>query len=246
MKPLYFISDLHLGARGDEARRRRFTEFLAEVRDHAAGLFILGDLFEFGFEYRSGLIERNRAIAEELAQVQRSGVRVVLVRGNHDCWLRSRFQETYGIELLDSPVELVLDGRRVLLSHGDELDRSFKTRVTGALFRSPVANWLFALLPERFGSWLADRIAAASRTSGIKPELVMTLRSFARERLEHGFDCAVLGHVHVPALERVGRGSYLNTGDWITHFTYGIMDDQGLELRHFGSEGQTATQAVAT
>jgi UDP-2,3-diacylglucosamine hydrolase len=239
LKPFYFVSDLHLGTRGDEARRERFTAFLAGIRDRAAGLFILGDLFEFGFEYRSGLIERNRAIAEELAQVVKSGVRVALVRGNHDCWLRARFQETYGIELLNSPVELVLAGRRVLLSHGDELDRSFKTRVTSALFRSRVACWLFSLLPERLGLKLASMIAGLSRASGIKPKLVKSLRFFAGEQLQRGFDCVMLGHVHVPALEQVGAGSYLNTGDWITHFTYGVMDAQGLELRDFRLEEQT-------
>jgi UDP-2,3-diacylglucosamine hydrolase len=236
LKPFYFVSDLHLGTRGDEARRERFLAFLAGIRGHAAGLFILGDLFEFGFEHRHGLIERNRAIAEELAQVVKSGVRVALVRGNHDCWLRAGFQETYGIELLDSPVELALAGQRVLLSHGDELDRSFKTRVTGALFRSRVASRLFALLPERLGSRLAEGIAGASRASGIKPELVKTLRAFAHEQLQRGFDCVVLGHVHVPGLERVGAKSYLNTGDWITHFTYGVLESSGLRLERMTNQ----------
>jgi UDP-2,3-diacylglucosamine hydrolase len=231
LKPLYFVSDLHLGTRGDEARRGRFLAFLAEVRDRAAGLFIVGDLFDFGFEYRSGLIERNRAIAEELAQLAKSGVRVALVRGNHDCWLQARFQETYGIELLDSPVELVLAGRRTLLSHGDELDRSFKTRVTRALFRSRLASRLFSLLPESLGTRLAGATAAVSRASGIKPELAETLRAFAGAQLRHGFGCVVLGHVHVPALEQVGAGYYLNLGDWMTHFTYGVMDAQGVELK---------------
>lgn len=244
MKPLYFVSDLHLGTRGDEARRERFEAFLAGIRDHAAGLFILGDLFEFGFEYRHGLTERNRIIAEELGRMAKSGVRVALVRGNHDCWLRARFQEAYGIELLDSPVELELDGRRALLSHGDELDRSFRTRLTSALFRSPVASWLFSLLPERFGSWLAGLVAGVSRTSGIKPELVLALKGFAREQLEHGFDCVVLGHVHAPCLERAGVGSYLNTGDWITHFTYGTLDDEGLALRHYDSGGRAASETT--
>ncbi len=246
MKPLYFVSDLHLGTRGDEARRVRFSAFLAGIRDHADGLFILGDLFELGFEYRHGLTKRNRAIAEELAQVVKSGVRVALVRGNHDCWLRARFQETYGIELLDSPVELVLAGRRVLLSHGDELDRSFKTRVTSVLFRSRAANWLFALLPERLGSRLAGVIAGMSRASGIKPELVKALRVFASEQLQRGFDCVVLGHVHAPNLERAGAGSYLNTGDWITHFTYGVMDAEGLELRSFRPEEPTLPGTAGT
>lgn len=246
MKPLYFVSDLHLGTRGDESRRERFLAFLTGIRDRASGLFILGDLFEFGFEYRHGLTARNRAIAEELARVAKSGVRVALVRGNHDCWLRERFSRAYGIELLDSPSELELEGRRVLLSHGDELDRSFKTRVTSALFRSRVANSLFELLPERLGSRLAGVIAGMSRASRIKPKLVKALSDFARERLQNAFDCVILGHVHVPTCERVGPGTYLNTGDWITHFTYGVMDEQGLALRRFPTGEPARPEAAKT
>lgn len=230
MKPLFFVSDLHLGTRGDEQRQARFSAFLSRLRDRASGLFILGDLFEFGFEYRGELVARNRAVAEELASLARAGVRVALVRGNHDHWLSARFEQTYGIELLDSPFELVLAGKRVLLAHGDELDRSRRTRWTSALFRSRNATRLYSLLPERLGLWLAGRIAEVSRAGGIKPALITALRAYAEERLRQGFDLVVLGHVHVPVQERLGSGWYLNTGDWLSNYACGVLDDAGPRL----------------
>ena len=244
MKPLYFVSDLHLGTRGDEERRARFSSFLTRTRELASGLFILGDLFEFGFEYRGELIARNRAVADELAALVRAGVRVALVKGNHDCWLSARFQQTYGVELLDSPAELTLAGRRVLLAHGDELDRSRRTRWTSALFRSRIATRLYSLLPERLGLALAGMIARMSRSGGIKPALIRAGRGYAEAKLREGYDLVVMGHVHVPACERFGAGWYVNTGDWIKHFTYGTMDAQGVELVHFGSREVTGLETA--
>jgi len=212
--------------------------FLEGIRQNAASLYILGDLFEFGFEYRHGLLEPNRTLAQELSGLARSGVRVALVRGNHDCWLRDRFQRTYGIELFDSPVEMTLEGKRMLLAHGDELDRSLKTRVTRALFRSPVTSGLYSLLPEQLGARLAGRVARVSRAAGIRPELITTLREYAREKRAHGFEYVVIGHVHEPTLERIGAGYYLNCGDWITHFTYGVLDDSGLRLEAYARDDE--------
>ena len=235
MKPLYFVSDLHLGTRGDETRRARFSAFLSRIRDQAAGLFVLGDLFEFGFEYRGELIARNRAVAEELAALSRAGVRVALVKGNHDCWLSARFEQTYGVELLNSPSELTLGGRRVLLAHGDELDRSRRTRWTSALFRSRTATRLYSLLPERLGLALAGKIAGVSRTGGIKPVLVRALRGYAGQKLREGVDLVIMGHVHVPVQERFAAGTYLNTGDWLSNYIDGVLDDAGPRLETAGA-----------
>ena len=233
MKAHYFVADLHLGARGDVERRTRFSEFLTSIRDKAASLFIVGDLFEFGYEYRRGISAQNQAVASELAQLARTGIRIVLIKGNHDCWLTSRFEHSYGIELRESPWETSLEGRRALFVHGDKLDRFLKTRLTNTVFRNRVATRLFRFLPQTTGDALALLIADISRVRVPNPILIRQQQEYAQARLGAGFDMVVLAHVHQPALVPLNSGFLLNPGDWITHFSYGVLDSSGLRLETF-------------
>ena len=237
MKPHYFVSDLHLGARGDAERRQRFYSFLDTIQNHAASLFIVGDLFEFGFEFRGRLLGRNVEIAERLRQLALAGVRVALIPGNHDCWLGEAFHRQYRVEVLDSPTTLELEGKRLYLSHGDELDSSFSTRVTRALFRSRSATRAYSWLPEWLGARLAVLVAGASRARGKKPWLVERLGQFAEAKLQSGCDLVVLAHVHVEQLSEFAAGQYLNPGDWLTLFSYGVLEDGKLRLEHFARRG---------
>jgi UDP-2,3-diacylglucosamine hydrolase len=228
-----FISDLHLGSRGDGDRRARFFQFLNVIRGRTSSLFIVGDLFEFGFEFRGRTLQRNIPIAEQLAEVVRAGVKVVLVKGNHDSWLGKSLHESYGIELMEQPAVVELDGRKVHMIHGDAIDPSFLTRLTRRLFQSRRATALYSLLPERIGVRLAGMVARMSRARGERPSLMLCLERYAGEQLTSGCDIVVAGHVHRPLLKRIGSGWYLNTGDWIRHFSYAVLDKTGLRLETF-------------
>jgi UDP-2,3-diacylglucosamine hydrolase len=233
LKPVFFVSDLHLGAGEDAERRARFFRFLDWIREQAAGLYILGDLFEFGFEYRQGLIEPNARIAVEVAALAKSGVPVTLIRGNHDYWLRAHFKSQYGITVGAPPLVREIGGRRFYLAHGDELDRSWENQFSRALFHSPFATFLYSLLPTRFGTRIAGYIARAARQGDESRELSGVLELFARRQVQSGFDVVILGHVHKPVLKQLGPGWYLNTGDWLRHFSYGVYEDGKLRLEYF-------------
>lgn len=235
MKPLYFVSDLHLGREGDAERRTRFFRFLARIREQAGALYILGDLFEFGFEYRNGLLEENARIAQELSSLSAAGVKVSLIKGNHDCWLGPRFAQDYGIELHDSPLVTVVEGRKCYLAHGDELDPSLRNQLSRRLFRSRAATLLYSILPRRFGASLAGYLAGISRETGYREELSQILESFAADRIGEGYDIVVLAHVHLTRLKPIGAGWYLNPGDWLSSSSYGRWDDSGLRLGAFDS-----------
>jgi UDP-2,3-diacylglucosamine hydrolase len=233
LKPLYFVSDLHLGTSGDEERRARFFRFLGQIRDRASGLFILGDLFEFGFEYRQGLTRPNVEIAAEIAKLVTAGLEVTLIKGNHDCWLSPGLEYEYGIEVVDSPCVVELGGRKLYLAHGDEFDRSLKNQLSRRLFHSRVATWFYSWLPEKSGAALANWISDAGRQPGGNPILAERLERVAAERLQSGFDIVAMAHIHRPELKPMGAGWYLNTGDWMTHFSYGVLDDAGLRLESY-------------
>jgi UDP-2,3-diacylglucosamine hydrolase len=239
----YFVADLHLGAKGDEERRAQFYDFLQNIRGQAASLFIVGDLFEFGFEYRQGIGAANSKVAARLAGLVKDGTRVVLVKGNHDCWLGERFREEYGVEVHESPYRLELTERRAYLAHGDELDPSFKNQLFRRLFRSRLATRLFGLLPEPVGRFLALRVAGLSRVHEPDPELVRRFAEFASCRVAQGDELVVLAHVHKPDLRRYGSSTYLNPGDWITHFSFGVLDDAGVRLDAWSGRASPARPA---
>ncbi|MEO0107993.1 MAG: UDP-2,3-diacylglucosamine diphosphatase, partial [candidate division WOR-3 bacterium] len=207
--------------------------FLEQLRGQAASLFIVGDLFEFGFEYRRENPDPDAEVVARLRDLAQSGVRVVLIRGNHDGWLGSGFMTDSGAEVRDSGIEERLAGMRIWLAHGAELDRSFSNRLCQGLFRNRIATRLFGLVPPRLGRRLALAVAHASRVMTPNPGLVRRFQESAAARLAEGFDLVVMGHVHEPCLVPTKHGQYLNTGDWIRHFSYGVLDESGLRLARF-------------
>jgi UDP-2,3-diacylglucosamine hydrolase len=240
LKRHYFVSDLHLGTRDDRGRRAGFFSFLESLRRDAGVLYLLGDVFEFGFEYRDGIGASNAEIAQALTRLTAAGIKVVLVKGNHDCWLGARFQQDYGVEVRESPLVCEIAGRRAYLSHGDELDRSLKNLFFRSLFRSRVATALFGRIPARVGRFLALWVAGVSRVLEPRPDLVRRFDEFAQSRVALGDELVVLAHIHKACLRQFDRGVYLNPGDWVRHRSYGVLDDQGLRLESWPGTGHAA------
>ena len=223
MSAHYFISDAHIGGDNPDAERRLFR-FLESIRGEAESLYILGDLFEFWFEYSRAIPKQGFRALAELAELSRTGTRIGYVKGNHDFWFKDFWQRELGAEAADE-LDVTLDGKRVYLAHGDVLDTALVPRVFRVLMRSRINGWLYSLLHPDFGIGLAHAVARASRGTNAKPSLVEDMARFAEGRLESGFDVVIMGHSHVPELRRFGGGVYINVGDWLDHFTYGVIRD---------------------
>lgn len=235
----YFISDGHFRATvEDDARIVLLLDFFEKIKKGGRSLYLLGDIFEFGFEYRRAIPKGLFRVLSGLHGLVRSGVRVTFIRGNHDLWLGD-FLEELGIEVRDSPVMVTLDGKRLYLGHGDEADTSPIHRLSQKIFRSRFNIFLFSLLHPNPGIKLAESLALANRKRGKNKEPI--LAGYARQKIGQGYDIVVLGHTHTPALEPVGSGWYMNVGDWVTNFSYGLLDKGIPEIGKF-TQGKVTEQ----
>ena len=231
MNAHYFVSDAHIGGANPDAEQRLFR-FLESIRGRAKSLYVLGDLFEFWFEYGRAIPRQGFRALAELAELSRTGTRIGYLKGNHDFRFKDFWPRELGAVAADE-LDVTLDGKRVYLAHGDALDTALVPRVFRALMHSRFNGWLYSLLHPDIGIGLALAVAQASRVNGVKPSLLADMAGFAENRLESGFDVVIMGHSHVPELRRFDGGVYMNVGDWLTHFTYGVIRDGQPSLEVF-------------
>ncbi len=223
---IYVLGDAHLGAQnpGAEAEKlRRFTSFIDALRGQRESQLILcGDLFDFWFEYRRVVARSHFRTLARLADLIDSGVPVDYLAGNHDFWLGTFLREEVGVTVHPDALELTQSGRRILLLHGDGLRRrDHLYRLMKGLLRHPLAVAAYRLLHPDWGIPLAHFCAHLSRESQRTERYDDgDYRAWACSRLEEAYDLVVMGHTHVPALLAHGRGWYVNTGAWMSTFTY--------------------------
>jgi UDP-2,3-diacylglucosamine hydrolase len=243
-KPVYVVSDTHLGAVPRETERA-FRRFLAHVATHAQALLINGDLFDFWFEYRHVILREHFRVVAALADVVDAGVRVWFVGGNHDAWAGSFLRDEVGIELLDGPVEMTLAGRRALVAHGDGVGSGdFKYRALKAVIRHPVSIGAFRVLHPDFGRWVAGRASRTEHRAGAdlaESGRSAYIRRWAEERLrtDPSLQLVLAGHAHAALIAEVEPGRfYVNSGDWLGSFDYVVLPPGGgpPELRDWRRE----------
>ena len=227
----YFVADAHLGA-GTDATEEKFLCFLENIRGRAESLYVLGDLFDFWFEYRRVVSKHCvRAIAE-LTRLRRAGTRVLYLRGNHDFRFGEMARRELEVSATDS-LEQEVGGLRVWMSHGDALDRRAVPVLFRAFSRSRTVNWLYSLLHPDMGMGLATWVSRQSRQREPDERLREVMADFARVKLSQGFDVVILAHSHLPELRRFDTGTYLNVGDWLRSFSYGVIRNGTAALEYF-------------
>jgi len=233
------MSDAHLGV-GPRAEERvkedRLLRFLDAVAADGSDLFILGDLFDAWFEYRLVMPKGYHRLLTKLESLTRSGIRVHYLVGNHDCWIRDYFRDELGIVTHAGPFSTEINGRRIYMHHGDGLalnDAGY--RILKKILRNPVAVWMYSWLHPDIGIRLAHSSSKTSRkyTSGKHYGEADGMTRFAGERIREGFDYVIMGHRHIPSVQTIGNGTYVNLGDWITHNSYAVMNGSALELKNW-------------
>jgi len=226
-QPAYVVSDIHLGG-VPATTERAFRNFLRHVASHASELLINGDLFDFWFEYRSVIQSQHYRVLAALTDVCEAGVRIRFLGGNHDAWGGDFLRERVGIEILREGDVIELGGRRTLVVHGDGLGRGdLGYRILKRVIRSPISIGVFRALHPDLGSRVASMVSMTEGKHGT-PDMANAgraaeVREWAVDRLREtpDLDLVLAGHTHTPLVDEVEPGRYyVNTGDWINHFTY--------------------------
>lgn len=233
---IYFISDAHLGediSKVEKSKEERLIAFLRHIAQDAAFLYVVGDLFDFWFEYKQAVPARHHRVLHRLATLVQQGIHTVYVAGNHDFCLGHFLSQEIGMEVSAQPLAVEHHGLRLFVAHGDGLaskDRGY--RFLKKILRHPLSVWLYRQVHPDIGLPLGKLISASSRayTDQKALKMVAEYELAARQKLSQGFDAVILGHSHYPILRRFGEKTYLNIGDWITHFTYGMLQEGKLTL----------------
>jgi UDP-2,3-diacylglucosamine hydrolase len=247
-KKIYFASDQHLGAPTSEKskeREKKLVRWLDIVKEDAEAIFLLGDLFDFWFEYKTVVPKGFVRVLGKLAEIKDSGIPIYFFVGNHDLWMNDYFEKELGIPVYHEPKEFVFSGKTFLIGHGDGLgpgDNGYKRMKK--VFTNPFCKWLFRWLHPDLGVRLAQHFSVKSKLiSGEEDVLYLgeekeNLIQYCKQVLatKH-YDYFVFGHRHLPMKLSLEKNSeYINLGDWISYFTYGVFDGGCLEIASFKEE----------
>jgi len=239
-----FISDVHLGAgrpADDAARGERLLAFLERRARGARRLFVLGDLFDFWFEYRHAVPKAHLRVLWALDALARSGTEVTFFGGNHDFWAGPYLAREFGFRVLDGPARLEVDGRQLALMHGDGLARGdLGYKLLKGLLRNPLAVAAYGALHPDLGIPFALAVSRTSRHSRdeSKVDREWLYRQLALPRFAEGADAVLTGHYHHPThFVREGR-DFLVLGDWVAHSTFARL--QGGRFGLWAWDGEAA------
>ncbi|HQV35704.1 MAG TPA: UDP-2,3-diacylglucosamine diphosphatase [Flavobacterium sp.] len=242
---LYFASDQHFGAPTPEQsfpREQKFVAWLDEITHDATALFLLGDLFDFWFEYKTVVPKGFVRVLGKLAELSDRGIPIYFFVGNHDLWMTDYFEKELHIPVFHENQEYTFDGKTFLIGHGDGKgpgDKGYKRMKK--VFVHPFSKWLFRWLHPDIGVKLAQYlsvknklISGAEDVKFLGEENEWLVKYTKRKLTQKHYDYFVFGHRHLPLQLAVGENStYVNLGDWIGYFTYGVFDGEKFELKKF-------------
>jgi len=246
-KKIYFASDQHFGAptvASSKTREALFLNWLNTIENDAVALFLLGDLFDFWFEYKSVVPKGFVRILGKLAQLVDRGIEVHYFVGNHDLWMKDYFETELGIQVYHTPKDFILENTTFFIGHGDGLgpnDKGYKR--LKKLFTNPLAKRLYQMLHPDIGLRIGHYFSVKNKLLSGSEEVVFLgedrewLVQYAQRKLETKHrDYFLFGHRHLPLeIALNSQSKYINLGDWVTHFTYGVFDGQRFELKKWES-----------
>lgn len=245
MKNIYFASDQHFGIPNPEKSREReaiFIQWLDEIKEDADTVFLLGDLFDFWFEYKTVVPRGFIRVLGKIAALKDQGVNFHFFVGNHDLWMDDYFEKELGIPVYHKPKRFEFSGKKFLIGHGDGLgpgDKGYKRMKK--VFTHPFSKWLYRWLHPDLGVRLAQYLSTKNKLISGDEDIHFLgeenewLAQYAKRKLEkEHFDYFLFGHRHLPMEIELPKDSrYVNTGDWISHFTYAVFDGEELSLKTY-------------
>lgn len=239
---IYFASDFHLGINGAESsalREKRIIRWLDHIEKDADVIYLVGDLFDYWFEYRSVVPRGFVRLLGKLASIRDKGIPIHVFTGNHDMWMFDYLQEEIGVTLHKSPVMHSFQGKQFYIAHGDGLgpgDHGYK--LIKRIFAHPLCQWLFARIHPNSGIRLMKYFSGKSRAMDGRQDTFLGpdgewLIQFCEETIQsQQVDFFIFGHRHLPLDYTLSNGvsRYINLGDWLQYYTYAVFDGESLQL----------------
>ena len=224
--------------------KKKIVRWLDSIRVDAQEIYLLGDVFDFWFEYKRAIPKGFVRIQGKIAEITDAGIPVHWFIGNHDMWIFDYIPKELGVTIHRTEIEKEFNGKKFFIGHGDGLgpgDKSYK--FIKKVFRNKLSQWMFARLHPNFGIGLANLLSLKSRTAtgnsdakfyGEDKEMLI---QYCKELLnEKHRDYFIFGHRHLPIEFDLNGAEYINLGDWITYFTYGVFDGEAIHLKTFEKE----------
>ncbi|ASU36487.1 UDP-2,3-diacylglucosamine diphosphatase [Mucilaginibacter xinganensis] len=241
---IYFASDFHLGTgtyASSREREDRLVRWLDFIKTDAAEVFLMGDVFDFWFEYKTVVPKGYIRFLGKLAELSDSGIKLWFFKGNHDMWMFDYFERELGATIISDELEIERNGKKFYLHHGDGLgpgDTFYK--FLKGFFRSRLCQWLFARIHPNLGVgvanyWSAHSRIASQKKDNPKPGEQEWLVVFCRELIQtHFYDYLVFGHRHLPLdIPLNDKSRYINLGEWVYASSYGVFDGETVSLKYF-------------
>lgn len=240
---IFFASDFHLGVPDQQSSRERedlIVRWLEQIREEAAEIYLLGDVFDFWFEYAAVIPKGFIRLQGKLAELSDSGIKITLFKGNHDMWMFDYFIQELGVQIISDELILERNGKKFYLHHGDGLGPGdAKYKILKKIFRSDLCQWLFARIHPNLGIRIARKWSMNSRIQNNKKEEFKDISeewlvAYSKEVLlkEH-YDFLIFGHRHLPLDIQLGNSRYINLGEWINFNSYAVFDGEDLKLNYF-------------
>ena len=244
-KKIYFASDQHFGipdAKRSKLREKKFISWLDEIKVDAEAIFLLGDLFDFWFEYKTVVPRGFVRVLGKIAELRDSGIPIYFFVGNHDLWMMDYFEKELDIPVYHQPREFEFGGKKFLIGHGDGLgpgDKGYKRMKK--VFSHPLSKWFYRWLHPDIGVKIAQYLSTKNKLISGEEDIKFLgeenewLAQYAKRKLEKKhYDYFLFGHRHLPMEIEVAKNSiYINTGDWISHYTYAVFDGSELSLKKY-------------
>ncbi len=242
---IYFASDFHLGVDAGSTsseREKLIVQWLEEIRHDASEIFLVGDIFDFWFEYRTVIPKGFTRLIGKLGELRDQGIPITFFTGNHDMWMFDYFQEELGIPILRHPIERVFNGKKFFIGHGDGLgpgDHGYK--FIKKVFANRLCQIAFSWIHPSIGISIAQFWSRKSRDSNreattfLGPQKEWLVQYCERKLKTESYDYFIFGHRHLPIDFTLSNESsrYINLGEWMNYNSYAKFDGQSLQLAFY-------------
>lgn len=246
MKKTYFASDFHLGVNGrltSIERERQLVRWLDMARQDAEAIYLVGDIFDFWFEYKHAVPKGHIRLLGKLAEIRDAGIPVYIFTGNHDMWLFDYLEKELDLTVYRQPIQKEINNKKFFIGHGDGLgpgDHGYK--FLKKVFSNPLCQWLFARLHPNFGIGLASFLSGKSRDANHDEDIFLGednewLIQYSKRKSEKlpEVDYFIFGHRHLPIDWQLPnkKSRYINLGEWVNFNSYAVFDGTDLKIQFF-------------